>query len=98
MGETVCPFWDVSRRRAAATRTAVEAAIAIMGSAAIPARLRRTAREVHRVICANMDIACVREAVAEYAVWEWLSPSQSNESNPSRPLTIDHTLFRFDCI
>jgi len=124
---TVCPFWDVSLRRAAVTLNAVETepvsmdrarnalptltatvgATVIMDSAGTLATLRATARALHRVTCASTDTACALEATAEQYVCGGIqygngsdnfNPFQSNESNSSRDLTIDHTLFYFDCI
>jgi len=94
-------------RNALPTLTATVGATVIMDSAGTLATLRATARALHRVTCVSTDTACALEATAEQYVCGGIqygngsdnfNPFQSNESNSSRDLTIDHTLFCFDCI
>jgi len=89
------------------TLTATVRATVIMDSAETLATLRATARALHRVTCASTDSACALGAVAEQYICGGIqygngsdnfNPFQSNESNSSRDLTIDHTLFRFGCV
>jgi len=54
------------------TLTAAVVMLVITDSAVLRARRTQIAQAVHRVICANMLIACAREVNAEYKRYIWM--------------------------